>query len=251
LQQISIERILRQSLAVVRQSWAVLLALGALLTLPNVLFQFLAPEQLVDFTTVVYWLNLVVSLLLTPLLGAAVTAAAGFQQQGRPVELGDALRAAIARWPASVGLYWAVGLAVGFGTCCLVIPGLAVATLYFVSFPVLIVEGASFYDTVSNRGHRITEGNRMPIFVLVFLQLVVFIAVAVGAVGVSLVQLSLEDLANARQFESPLYVLANWLAWVIVMPVMWVVPTATYFELIQARRELPGDRLAEAASVFD
>lgn len=118
---------------------------------------------MVDPTSIVWWLNLVVSLVFTPLLGASVVAGTASQLQGRPVELGDALRAAVARWPASVGLYWVVKLAVGFGTC----------------------------------------------------------------------------------------VLANWLVWVIVAPLLWVLPTATYFELIRVRGELPEDLVAETASVFD
>jgi hypothetical protein len=151
------------------------------------------------------------SLFVTIAYGALARAAAA-AHEGRPIDVVESLRAALARLPTLIGVGFLVLLATMGGLILLVIPGLYVALGFSLSYLVVMSEGAGAW-TALKRSWALARGLRWRIFglLLVWLLLQMVLAYAAGG-ATSLLGLGAAAGKIARQLSSaviaPCYVLS-------------------------------------------
>ncbi len=120
-------------------------------------------------------------------LVAAAFAHAVFQTlRNREVSISDSLGAGFRRFWAVIGVSLLVQLIVSVGFLLLIVPGLIFYCMYFVSVPVLVVEGRGVTAAMA-RSSDLTRGNRRGIFGLVLLLGLLGIAVSLFLIPMILV----------------------------------------------------------------
>jgi hypothetical protein len=115
-------------------------------------------------------------LFLYPISQAATLYGAFQDMRGQPFEFGPAFGRAFARFFPLLGLVIAWGLAVGFGTMLLIVPGLMLLAAFYVALPACVVERLGPLQSLS-RSAALTKGHRWKVFGV---YLVVFV---VGVIG--------------------------------------------------------------------
>jgi hypothetical protein len=150
----------------------------AVAALPNLVLYGTAagPEVLtaaeVQTTAVRYVLAIALALVLGQLAQAAILYGAFQDMRGRPVQLGESLRKGFVRLLPILGLAICYILAVGLGSILLIVPGLILMTMWFVSLPACVVEKLGPLGSLG-RSRRLTQGHRWKIFGILLLLLVV------------------------------------------------------------------------------
>jgi|RhiMetdeSRZDD1v2_1073273.scaffolds.fasta_scaffold26531_1 hypothetical protein len=99
----------------------------------------------------------------TIILQGAVTYSVLGQLGGSPPPIAAALRTGLARASAVLGAGLLAGLAMLAAGACLIVPGLVLATWYWVVIPVAVIESPGS-RTALTRSQQLTKGNRWPIF---------------------------------------------------------------------------------------
>jgi hypothetical protein len=97
-------------------------------------------------------------------LSQAIVLYGAFQDmRGRPVSLNDSLKVGLRRFFPIVGLAILVALGIGFGLVLLIVPGLILLAMWYVSTPACVVEQLGPFDSMA-RSSQLTKGHRWKIF---------------------------------------------------------------------------------------
>jgi hypothetical protein len=181
-------------------------------------------------------LALVLALALGTLSQAIVVHGAFQDMRGRPVILLDALRVAFGRLLPIVGLAICMSLAVGVGFLLLIVPGLILLTMWFVTTPACVVERLGVFASMA-RSSALTKGYRWQIFGMMVL---IAIAESIGGAGAKAV-LGLTGNAGL--------VIAGTLIWSGVSSAFGAIfAVVTYHDLRVAQEGVDTQRIA---AVFD
>lgn len=144
--------------------------------------------------------------LLAQLLAAGAIVLLFARFRGAALSMGAAVKKALSRVFALVGLAFLVGIVVGVGTLACIVPGLILQAALSMAVPALMVEELSVGEAFS-RSFEITRGHRWPIFVvLLFLGLVGGILGIAEAYGLSAV---IADPTTRAMVSMPLSVLTS------------------------------------------
>lgn len=96
-------------------------------------------------------------------IGAAITSAVGDAEQIGAADAGRAIRLAMSRGPLLLVATLLYTFAMGLGLALLIVPGLLVATIYWMIGPALVLEGAGLPDAF-RRSAALTKGQRWRVF---------------------------------------------------------------------------------------
>lgn len=136
---------------------------------PSVVFALATAIPLVNLLSPIFMINFM----------AAVKAA---KHEGRPIQIGDLLNMenAVDKW---VGMF-IVGLAVGIGNMCFIIPGLVLAAILYFTAPILADKPGTPFMNAIKGAFAFGKGNIVPSLLLVIvLGLVAFVGVLACGVG--------------------------------------------------------------------
>jgi hypothetical protein len=173
----------------------------------------------------------VVTILLSTLASAAVTAAAtrivADAYVGERETTGEAIRATARRFPAIIGLSIIVTVGVFVGTLLCVVPGLWLQAAWAVAVPVLILEGTGVFAALS-RSFNLTKVRFWLAFGVVWLSQLLVAALAVGlSAGLDLA-IRTSDGATAEIVAQSV---ADAIAVIITTPFVAAALVALYFDL--------------------
>jgi hypothetical protein len=127
--------------------------------------------------TLLSLLAILIGLITQAVVQACVTAAMLAEGEGRKASLPECLRLALRRFLPLILVSTLTSLAIGLGVLMLVVPGLLVATMWFLAAPVTAFEDASLSESF-NRSQDLTRGSRWKIFALLLIILGVMIVLA-------------------------------------------------------------------------
>jgi hypothetical protein len=187
-EKIDIGRVIQRGFKTLGNQIGVLLPLALLLVgLPGVIMYLLLGESaganatpdeaLAVFTSPIFWLGMLVSIITGFLLQASVVRAAIKDLKGEKVDIQSNLMVAIGLLLPMIGLSLLVGLIVGIGMLFLLIPGIIAYIVLIVSVPVLVEERKGVVESMK-RSAELTKGSRWSIFLLGLLMLVILMVVA-------------------------------------------------------------------------
>jgi hypothetical protein len=165
---------LNQTASVWSRNFLVFSAVGAVIQLPSVLFSAAVgtPGSFVAGSVLFQVVSIVVGALLLVLLATlseAVLVYAAFQDmRGLPVNLRESVLVCLRRFLPIIGLALAVSVLVILGIILLIVPGLILATVWFVATPACVVEQLGPSDSM-RRSFQLTKGHRWKIFGLMLL----------------------------------------------------------------------------------
>jgi hypothetical protein len=112
--------------------------------------------------------SLVLGLVLNT-FGEAIILYGAFQRlRGSPLNVGEAIQRALARFLPLLGLGLLYGLAIMFGMMLLIVPGFILLVMWAVVVPACIVEGLGPIESMS-RSAGLTKGHRWQIFGIIIL----------------------------------------------------------------------------------
>jgi hypothetical protein len=120
----------------------------------------------------------------------------------------------------AVSILFGVGVAIGF--VALVIPGLALMTIWAVTAPVVVLERAGVIRAFT-RSQELVRGNALPVFAVV---LVVFVGLAIVSALAAILTAGLGDVGSA---------LVSWLITAATAPLSAVTAAVLYFKLVELR----------------
>ena len=118
--------------------------------------------------------NLVTNLM-TLLLTGAVTYGVFRDLSGQRTQTGELLSAGWSRFGAVFGTGLLMGIAVGLGFVCLIVPGLVLLTQFWVAVPVTVIEQSGASASLSRSGE-LTKGNRWRVLAIALLMVLVVFA---------------------------------------------------------------------------
>lgn len=190
-------------------------------------------SNLVDFLL----LQTTVAFLLTVLgqIGSAFVAWCAFHDaRGKSYAMREALRSIRARLLPILGASVVIGFATSIGYSCLCLPGVALATIWFVAMPVLVIDGRGVFASLGR-----SFGLVSSVFWPVLGVWVVFAVVQFGVAGV---------IGGIFHVIDPTVGLSvQWLANAVAIGLMTVAQTMAYLEI---RDHTEGLDAADLADVF-
>lgn len=139
-----------------------------------------------------FFATILMSLLCSFLLQAALVRASILDLRSEPVEVGPVLFEALSLLLPMIGLAIVTGIAVLFGMILLIVPGIILFCMWIVAVPVLVGERRGVFGSMQ-RSAELTKGSRWWIFLLLVLYVVAagmvsavsgFTAVAAGNTSV-------------------------------------------------------------------
>ena len=225
--------------------------LGFLLFLPSLLISLFFPEFVVGATgqlgTILFP---ILEFILQILLMATLIYGTVSQLRGNRRPFTDSLTNSIGLVPPVFLISILLGIGLGVGFVLLVVPGLILLTVWWVTIPAAVVERPGIFRSFS-RSAELTKGHRWAIFaivVLVFLasfaiEFVLLSALVPGGMGVfggNVPYLSYADL-------NP-YLIGSWIVGVITAAFQAVLAGVSYTLL---RTEKEGTDINQIAAVFD
>ncbi len=182
------------------------------------------------------FLGLFLQIVLSTLAQAVLVYGAFQDMRGRPVSLVDCLRVALGRFFPIIGLAICMSIGLSIGFILLVVPGIILAVMWFVSTPACVVEQLGPLASMG-RSSELTKGHRWKIFGM--LLLVVIIGLVISIVIGALLGLT----------GSPVLVTLGTLAWTGVWGAFYAIfGVVTYHDLRVAKE---GVDVHQIASVFD
>jgi len=236
-------QVLSTSFSVLFGNFFTFVFLSALASIPGLLLQadrFGWPfgslhfvESLGSFGTILIY---AVQIVLNSLATAVVLFAAFQEMLDRKPSIGGSLAVGFSRFLPVVGASLCMGIAIGLASLLLVIPGLIVATMFYVGLPVCVVERLGPIACLS-RSSELTKGYRWKIFGL-WLLLVLLIAISSGVLGFLLVAVG-----NVWALVIGLFVWET-----LCRAIQSVATVVTYRDLRVAKEGIDTQRIA---SVFD
>jgi hypothetical protein len=155
--------------------------------------------------------------------------------RGRAFSVGDSLRIALNRFLPMLGVVISTALLIGLGTVLLIVPGLILACMYYVSMPACVAENSGVFKSMS-RSRFLTTGNRWKVFGTFLLMLLGGIIIG-GIVG------AIFALAGR-----PALLVATQVAGAIVGAFNGVLVSVFYYQLRVAKE---GVDIEKIAGVFD
>jgi uncharacterized membrane protein len=181
-------------------------------------------------------LAMLVLMLVLNMLSSAVILHGAFQDmRNRPVSLAESLQVGLRRFLPLMGLAFLVALLMVIGLIFLIIPGLFLYTIWFVSVAACVVERTGAWASM-RRSRELTKGHRWKVFGIVLLLILL-----------SLVNPLLQLVLTAAAGETlALIGTAIWTA--IGSAFSSVIIAVTYYELRAAKE---GIDIEQIASVFD
>jgi hypothetical protein len=99
------------------------------------------------------------------------------QMRGRPFDVGVSLQKGLGRFFPVLGAAVCAGVGIGLGTLLFVLPGIILATMWYVAIPACVLEGMGPFAALS-RSASLTRGSRWKVFGL---SLVIALTIAVPA----------------------------------------------------------------------
>ena len=187
-----------------------------------------------SFLWLVAVLNLVDTLILTPISTGAVTYAVFQLMRGRNIKVGESLRIGLSMLGSVLLVAIFQGLAILFGTFLCIIPGIIIAVMYTVAVPVAIEErpGAS---QAMHRSAELTDGHRRDVF---------FVLASLFLLGVGLVVVAGLFASLNKVFEIVLTLAVK----VLATGLSATAYTVMYYRLRSVKESLDVEQIA---SVFD
>jgi len=180
-------------------------------------------------------LGLVVLMMMLSMLSSAVILHGAFQDmRNRRVNLAESLKVGLRRFLPLIGLGLLVGLLVVLGLVLLIIPGLILYTIWFVSVAACVVERTGAWTSM-RRSRELTKGHRWKVLGVVLLLLLL-----------SLLNPLFQLVLSAGGETLALIGTSIWTA--IGSAFASVVIAVTYYELRAAKEGIDIERIA---SVFD
>ncbi len=233
----TVGKVFSQSVDVFKSNFWAMLVIGALASLPQTV-EFLQPEN-----SPIVLLSKFVSAILSFLLQGAVVYGVFQHLTGSRFSLGASFNVGLKRLGHIFILSIVVGFLTGVGMLLLIIPGIIIHLILWVSVPVNVVEKTSIGDSLQ-RSKDLTEGRRMRILGLaVVMMIFIFLAMIVFFVFMELLgEEALSSVSGLILY--PVGVLTIGLATAF----QTVVVTTGYYAL---RRDKEGIGMEDLASVFD
>lgn len=122
------------------------------------------PKSIVDKTGGGWQVLVFVLIAVAGPLGYAITAQVAFaDMSGRPVRLADAVRSTFRRLLPLLGLTFCMGLAIAVGFMLLIVPGIILVMMWYVTMPAFVIERLDISASFA-RSSALTKGHRWPIF---------------------------------------------------------------------------------------
>lgn len=187
-----------------------------------------------DFQWLEGGLNLLDSLIVTPIATGAVIFTVFQRMRGRSPNVGESLRVGLSQLFPVLGVAILQGLVAGLGALLCIVPGILFAVMYSVAVPVAVEERPGVGRSMS-RSADLTDGHRREVF---FVLAVLFLL----ALGLGLVAGLAESLNKA--IEIGLALVVN----VLATGLSATAYTVMYYRLRSVKESLDVDQIA---SVFD
>ena len=174
---------------------------------------------------------LIVNIVATAVSQAATSAALSDIYLGRPTSIGaafDKIRGSIGRM---TGIVFGLGLLIGIGFICLIIPGIYLALIWSLAIPAAVIEDLDFAEC-RDRSKTLTEGALGRIFVIYLLVMAVTYGVVLG-VGAVVGGLGLAILGKAAIGSlafNALTQITNFIAATLVGPLGMIAFTIAYYD---------------------
>lgn len=181
-------------------------------------------------------LAIVIQMVLSQLIAAAITYGSFQYLRGQPVGIGEALSRGLSLILPMIGVAILAGLAIGLGIILLIVPGIIIAVMLWVAIPAAVVERPGVVASLS-RSAELTKGYRWPVFGI--LVIIVVLAMVVGFV----IQFVLAMIGGPT-----LYALGNWVVNAVFGAFSATVAAVGYYFLRVAKE---GVDINEIAKVFD
>jgi hypothetical protein len=191
-----------------------------------------------------FWWPLIASLLATflgtALLQGMLTRSTIFHLSGREPDLGASALLALRLILPIIGVTICVGIAIGVGFICLIVPGIMIWCAFCVSVPVLIEERGGVFGSIG-RSRELTRGSRFQIFLLGVL-FWIFSVVISGILGV----VSGVSMWGSAAMPDPLLAgAANGIASSLTAVISTVLIAALYVELREVKEGTSANELAD------
>ncbi|HEY4241902.1 MAG TPA: hypothetical protein VGM88_18905 [Kofleriaceae bacterium] len=171
------------------------------------------------------------------LLGLAASAAVNYgvvkELQGERATIGACLATGLRRFLPVFGVAILMSLAILGGLLLLIIPGLIMATMFYVALPAAVIERPGLLGALK-RSRELTAGYRWPIFGLMFL--------------FALMQFVAGFIVAALFMQSATMIYAEIIAWIVLGSLGACMSSITYFLL---RNDKEGITASELAQVFE
>jgi hypothetical protein len=170
-------RVLNRTTAVFSRNFLTFFIVTAVASLPLLLMK--GPADAENPTVggiVMIFVALFLGIILYTLAQAIVLYGAFQDMRGRPVSLSESLQVGLQRFFPIVGLAIVMGIMVMLGFILLIVPGLILLTMWFVSTPACVVERLGPMRSLG-RSSELTKGHRWKIFGLMLVLLLISMVV--------------------------------------------------------------------------
>ncbi|HLN11337.1 MAG TPA: hypothetical protein VK281_20605, partial [Xanthobacteraceae bacterium] len=175
-------RVFSRSYAIFSAHVGTFFLLGAISALPALLINWnqlaQSPGRPTAAAGILILVGVVLSLIIGPLVQAAMLYGAFQDMRGREVRLGESLGVALRRFFPVLGLAICFVLAIAVGFVLLIVPALMFAAMFFVAAPVCVVERLGPLASMT-RSRDLTRGHRWKVFGVLVLLTIVNIVVAI------------------------------------------------------------------------
>jgi hypothetical protein len=233
--------VLTRSATILSQHFLIFFLIGVVANLPSLVVGLSGQSFTPGATpttqgTVILIISGVLSYVLS-MISQAVMLHASFQaMRMRPVNVGESLKVGLSRVIWVVLLAILMGILAGLATLALIVPGLIVITMWFVSTPACVVERTGPWASM-RRSAALTKGHRWKVFGLLLL-----LIVGMGLIA-GLLQLLL------AQVGSPILVLLGTLLLGAITTAYYSIAVVTTYHDLRVAKE--GIDIEQIASVFD
>ena len=188
----------------------------------------------------------IIVMLLNIFTAAAITYGVVMELQGQHAGIGACFATGLARFFPVLGVAILSGLAIGAGFLLLIIPGIIVYCMLYVSTPAAVLERPGITGALS-RSRELTQGHKLEIFGLLFL---------IGLINVGISLLAQELIVKADSVDSfdniqsiiRRYIYVQLVLNVIISSLGGVMQAVAYYYL---RNEKEGTSASELGRIFD
>lgn len=241
----NIGRVMAVAFGVLARNFVPLMAISIALAVPGFLINWWSRNVPVDpqhhnYFNKEMFLGLVVGIVVGSVTQSALTYGTLQSLRGQPVRIGDCLRRGLKPAPKvamAIILWWLMFM---ISAMFLLIPGLIVATVLWLTVPAIVVENAGIIGCFG-RSRQLTKGHRWPIFGLFLLVTVLYIVIEVvvfKTVGLPNLLVVMQDI----RVLAPVALVSNLLvAYAVVM-------TAVGYYYLRSEKE--GIAIDDVAKVF-
>jgi hypothetical protein len=170
-----IGKVLSKSMSVFFQNFVTFTLIAGVVALPTVAFSVMEPgAQPTPEDIYKVFGAIALMFFLSPLATAIILHAAFQHMRGRPVSLTESISGGLWRFLPLLGVMFLFGLGVSLGLLLLIVPGLILMSMWYVSVPACVVEKTGPIRSLG-RSRELTKGYRWKIFALVIIVYIVSI----------------------------------------------------------------------------